>query len=150
MKPRSYPLWILSLIPLLTACPGPPPVVIPDDLGPDCQSIKAITITPPCTNAYPGLSVTASGYDQRGTESTFEWRLYLQKDTLSSDTLQQAKIFSGSDQILILDSLVRKAPKLIVSVVPQYWRCTKRDYFSLVKRQTSDGSCPVWTSQKIQ
>ena len=140
---RSFfiPLLVTSL---LADCKKPNTT---DPQATSCQPPVTLMAKAPCESGYPGAMLTASDY-QSGPETQFIYYIFLQKDTLSNDITKSSYANASNDHILISETVLKDAPKFVVLVTIN---CSGKDnpsqYFSFVKRATTNPACYVWARQ---
>lgn len=118
-----------------------------------CKPVDKITSPSSCYDPNSGLTLIASGFVNATTQSQFTWSVFPQKDTTMNSNIAAPleKLLVGSETIVIPESLLNNAPKVIVKVKTA--GCTGNSlesiYFSFVKRKPTGSSCLVWQQQKL-
>ncbi len=116
----------------------------------DCQPPTTVVAKAPCESGYPGVQLLASNY-RVGAVLQFDYNVFLQKDTLSSDVTTSSYRNASGDQIVITEAVLKDAPKFIVQISVNCG--TGKDYpsryFSFVKRPAADAGCYVWAEQNL-
>lgn len=116
----------------------------------DCQPPTTVVAKASCESGYPGVQLLASNY-RVGSVLQFDYNVFLQKDTLSSDVTTSSYRNASGEQIVIAESVIKDAPKFIVQVSVTCGSGTvyPSRYFSFVKRPAADAGCYIWGQQKL-
>lgn len=116
----------------------------------DCQPPTTLIAKAPCESGYPGIQLVASNY-RVGSVLQFDYNIFLQKDTLSSDVTTSSYRNASGEQIIIAESVLKDAPKFVVQISVNCG--TGKDYqsryFSFVKRLVPNSTCYVWAEQTL-
>ena len=118
-----------------------------------CKQPTMLVAQAPCESGYAdAVLLKASGYTTSpGELSQFDYTIYPQKDTLSSDLTRASYQDSSDDRLLIPLSKINDAPKFVV-VVSMYCHSTNANpvytSFAFLKRPTANPACYVWALQK--
>lgn len=120
-----------------------------DTTSAPCQAVNLITPQSQCYDSSRGLTLVASG--QSSSQGQFIWYIFPQSDTTVANrniAQSRAKLIAGGERIVVPDSLLKNAPLFVVKSVTN---CEGRElhsiYYSIVKRQSANLSCPVWQVQ---
>ena len=121
-----------------------------DDELPTCVPVERVSAQNSCYDPNRGLTLVASGETSVPDPSQFTWSVFTQPDTSMNSNLAALpeKILVGAETVVVPDSVLKDAPKIIVKVVTN---CGGRElnsmYFSFVRRQGPGSACLVWQRQ---
>ncbi|MVM41407.1 hypothetical protein GO730_33120 [Spirosoma sp. HMF3257] len=116
----------------------------------DCQPPATLIAKAPCESGYPGVQLVASSY-VAGSATQFIYRIFVQKDTLSSDLIKSSYANASNEQIIISDTILKDAPKFVaqVSINCGTGKDYPSKYFAFVKRPATNPGCYVWALQNL-
>ena len=116
-----------------------------------CQPPTMMVAQASCESGYPGALLTASNY--KGVTPQFDYKIFLQKDTLSSDLTTSVYENASNERIFIAETVLKTAPKFVVKVYIHCSTSPQQDsspaYFAFVKRPTANLNCYSWVQQKL-
>lgn len=143
---RSILLSALVSISWLTSCKQD------DDLV-NCRPVDSISTSSTCYEPSRGLTLVASGQTSSADKSQFTWSVFPQSDTtLTNDiSASRERVLVGNETINIADSLLKNAPKFVVTVMTTGCGATElhSKHYVFIKRQSVGSTCSVWQRRSI-